>query len=113
MGCSVMTESSETSPSILNLPCAVDLLLLIRLALWLAPEAGTQPIHVVDIWKYFCSPQASCQLGLLSGEGSRNLHMDFETVTGEDIHPIIPAGQSLFQYLSREKTALFWVLLET
>lgn len=51
----VATDSSETSLGCVNPHCAVDLL-VIRIALWLAAEAGTQPTHVADIWKFFCSP---------------------------------------------------------
>lgn len=90
----VATDSSETSLSCVNLSCAVDLLLVIRIALWVAAEAGTQPTHVVDIWKYFCSPQDLLAVRTVGwgGEGSCNLHTEFETMAGEDIHPIRHAG---------------------
>ena len=86
----VRTDSSETSLGCMNLPCATDLLLVIRITPWLAAEEGTQPTHVVDIWKYFCSPQGLLAVRTVGwgGQGSCNLHTDFETVAEEDIHPI-------------------------
>lgn len=86
------TDSSETSLSCVNLPCAVDLLLVIRITMWLTAEARTQPTHMGDIWKYFCSPQGLLAVRTVGWRGRCNLYMDFERIAGEDMHPISLTG---------------------